>query len=151
MGVASGEGETGDAFAGGWGAVRETVIAFAGARRGVHETRDAFAGRKWPGIGRFVRAKVSVVSTVCGKELAEVPAVSYRGSEPPALVSSVSGKVVGRCCESALATSARKNSPSRQKSRFWGVLHALGELFRAWVLMEASRANLFALVWPGRG
>ena len=121
MGVASGEGEAGDAFAGGWGAVRETVIAFAGARRGVHETRDAFAGRKWPGIGRFVRAKVSVVSTVCGKELAEVPAVSYRGSEPPALVSSVSGKVVGRCCESALATSARINSLSRRQKADFGV------------------------------
>ena len=92
-----------------------------GVASGEGETGDAFAGRKWPGIGRFVRAKVSVVSTVCGKEVAEVPAVSYRGSEPPALVSSVSGKVVGRCCESALATSARKNSPSRRKKADFGV------------------------------
>ena len=81
--------------------VRETVIAFVGARRGVHETRDTFAGGKWPEFGCLVRAKVSAVSNVCGKELAEVPAVSSRGSDPPALVSSVSGKVVGRCCEVA--------------------------------------------------
>ena len=72
-----------------------------GVASGGGETGDAFAGRKWPENGRFVRAKVSVVSTVCGKELAEVPAVSSRGSDPPALVSSVSGKVVGRCCEVA--------------------------------------------------
>ena len=78
MDVASGDGETGDAF--------------AGTRRGVHETRDAFAGGKWPAIGSFVRAEVSAVSNVCGEELAEVPAVSSRGSDPPALVSSVSGE-----------------------------------------------------------
>ena len=85
--VASGEGETGDAF--------------AGARRGVHETRDTFAGGKRPEIGCFVRAKVSAVSNACGKELAEVPAVSSRGSDPPALVSLVSGEAVGGCWESA--------------------------------------------------
>ena len=73
--VASGEGETGSAF--------------AGARRGAHETRDTFAGGKWPEFACFVRAKVSVVSS--------------RGSDPPALVLSVSGEVVGRCCEVAVA------------------------------------------------
>ena len=31
------------------------------------------------------------------------------------MVSSVSGKVVGRCCEAAVAASARKSSPSRRK------------------------------------
>jgi len=92
VGVESGEGET--------------VIAFACARRGLHETRDAFAGGKWPENGRFVRAKVSVVSTVCGKELAEV--------------SSVSGEVVGGCCETAVAPISAKNSPSR--SGFWNKL-----------------------------
>ena len=86
----------------------ETGDASAGARRGVDETRDTFAGGKRPEIGSFVRAKVSVVSTVCGKELAEVPAVSYRGSEPPALVSSVSGEVVGGCCEAAVAPISAK-------------------------------------------
>lgn len=74
-GVASGEGETGDAF--------------AGARRGAHETRDTFVGGKWPEFGCFVRAKVS--------------AVSSRGSDPSALVSSVSGEAVGGCCEVAVA------------------------------------------------
>ena len=56
---------------------------------GVDETRDTFAGGKWPEFGCFVRAKVS--------------AVSSRGSDPPALVLSVSGEVVGRCCEVAVA------------------------------------------------
>lgn len=32
---------------------------------------------------------------------------------------------------------------------FWGVLIVLGELFRAWALMEASRANFVALVGYG--
>ena len=67
----------------------ETGDASAGARRGAHETRDTFAGGKWPEFGCFVRAKVS--------------AVSSRGSDPPALVLSVSGEVVGRCCEMAVA------------------------------------------------
>lgn len=67
----------------------ETGDASAGARRGAHETRDTFAGGKWPEFGCFVRAKVS--------------AVSSRGSDPPALVLSVSGEVVGRCCEVAVA------------------------------------------------
>ena len=79
----------------------ETGDAFAGTRRGVRETRDTFAGGKWPEIGSFVRAKVSAVSNVCGKELAEVSVVSFRGSDPPALVLSVSGEVVGGCWESA--------------------------------------------------
>ena len=55
----------------------------------MHETRDTFAGGKWPEIGSFVRAEVSAVSNVCGKERAEV--------------SSVSGEVVGGCCEVAVA------------------------------------------------
>ena len=67
----------------------ETRDTFAGARRGVHETRDTFAGGKWPEFGCFVRAEVS--------------AVSFRGSDPPALVSSVSGEAVGGCCEVAVA------------------------------------------------
>lgn len=67
----------------------ETGSAFAGARLGVHETRDTFAGGKWPEIGSFVRAEVSAVSNVCGKELAEVL--------------SASGEVVGGCCEVAVA------------------------------------------------
>ena len=80
VGVASGEGETGSAF--------------AGARRGVHETRDTFAGGKWLEFGCFVRAKVSVVS--------------FCGSDPPALVSSVLGEVVGRCCEVAVVPISAK-------------------------------------------
>ena len=34
---------------------------------------------------------------------------------------------------------------------FWAVLPVQGELFRAWALMEASRANFFALVGPSSG
>ena len=67
----------------------ETGDAFAVTRRGVHVTGDAFAGGKWPEIGCFVGAEVS--------------AVSFRGSDPPALVSSVSGEAVGGCCEVAVA------------------------------------------------
>ena len=47
------------------------------------ETGDAFAGGKWPEIGRFVGAEVSTVS--------------FRGSDPPALVSSVSDEAADRC------------------------------------------------------
>lgn len=73
------------------------------------ETGDAFAGGKRPEIGCFVRAKVSAVSNVCAKEIAEVSAVSFRVSDPPALVSSVSGESVGGCCEVAVApVSAKK-------------------------------------------
>ena len=72
----------------------ETGDAFVDARRGVHETRDTFAGGKWPEFGCFVRAKVSVVS--------------FCGSDPPALVSSVSGEVVGGCCEVAVAPISAK-------------------------------------------
>ena len=86
----------------------ETGDAFVGARRGVHETRDTFAGGKWTEFGCFVRAKVSAVSNVCGKELAEVSVVSSRGSDPPALVSLVSGEVVGGCCEVAVAPISAK-------------------------------------------
>ena len=144
----------------------ETGDAFAGARRGVHETRDAFAGGKWPEIGCFVRAKVSSVSNVCGEELAVVSVVSSRGSDPPVLVSSVSGEAVGGCCEVAAAPisakklaqqdqilggTAKKLAQRAEIGRFWAVLAVLGELFRAFVLMEASRANFFALAWPSRG
>ena len=80
VGVASGEGETGSAFAGAW--------------RGVHETRDTFADGKRPAIGSFVRAKASAVSNVYGEELAEV--------------SLVSGEVVGGCCEVAVAPISAK-------------------------------------------
>ena len=74
----------------------------------MHETRDTFAGGKRPEIGCFVRAKVSAVSNVCAKEIAEVSVVSFGGSDPPALVSSVSGEVVGRCCEVAVAPISAK-------------------------------------------
>ena len=86
----------------------ETGDASAGARRGAHETRDTFAGGKWPEFGCFVRAEVSAVSNVCGKELAVVSVVSSRGSDPPALVLSVSGGVVGGCCEAAVAPISAK-------------------------------------------
>ena len=129
----------------------ETGDAFAGARRGVHETRDTFAGGKWPEFGCFVRAEVSAVSNVCGEELAVVSVVSFRGGDPPALVSSVSGEVVDGCCEVAVApVSAKKFALQAKEGRFWGVLRALGELFRAWTLMEASRANYVALVVTSR-
>ena len=109
----------------------ETGDAFAGAWRGVHETRDTFAGGKWPEIGCFVRAKVSAVSNVCGKELAEVSVVSNvcgkelavvsvvssRGSDPPALVLSVSGEVVGGCCEAAVAPVSAKKFALQAKKR----------------------------------
>ena len=67
----------------------ETGDAFAVARRGVHVTGDAFAAGKWPEIGCFVRAEVS--------------AVSFRVSDPPGLVSSVSGEAVDRCCGASVA------------------------------------------------
>lgn len=86
----------------------ETGDAFAGGRRGVHETRDTFADGKWPEIGCFVRAKVSEVSNVCGEEIAVVLVVSFRGSDPPALVLSVSGEVLGGCCEAAVAPISAK-------------------------------------------
>ena len=97
----------------------------------MHVTGDAFAGGKWPEIGRFERAKVS--------------AVSFRGSDPPALVSSVSGEVVVGCCEVAVAPigakklaqrdwilggAAKKLALRAQIGRFWAVLPVQGELFR---------------------
>ena len=81
--------ETGDAFAVVRRGVHVTGDAFAVARRGMHVTGDAFAAEKWPEIGRFVRAEVS--------------AVSFRVSDPPALVSSVSGEAVDRCCGASVA------------------------------------------------
>ena len=77
--------------------------------------RDATG--KWPEIGSFVRAKVSAVSNVCGKELAVVSVVSFRGSDPPALVLSVSGEVVGGCCEAAVAPVSAKNFALQAKKR----------------------------------
>ncbi len=45
-----------------------------------------------------------------------------------------------------LVQTAKKFAQQAKKGRFWGVLRALGELFRVWTLMEASRANFVALV-----
>ena len=50
-----------------------------------------------------------------------------------------------------LGQTAKKFAQQAKKGRFWGVLCALGELFRAWVLMEASRASFVALAWPDCG
>ena len=44
---------------------------------------------------------------------------------------------------------AKKFALQAKIGRFWGVMCALGELFRAWALMEASRANFVALVGYG--
>jgi len=61
----------------------------------VDETGDAFAGGKWPEIGCFVGAEVS--------------AVSFRGSDPPALVSSVSGEASdGRVVAAVAPIGAKK-------------------------------------------
>ena len=83
-------------------------------------------------------------------------AVSIRGSDPPALVLSVSGEVVGRCCEVAVAPIGVKKLAQQEwilgetetkfamlakKGRFWGVLCVLGEFCTAWALMEPSRAS----------
>ena len=95
----------------------ETSGAFAGARRGVHETRDTFAGGKWPEFACFVRAKVSVVSS--------------RGSDPPALVLSVSGEVVGRCCEVAVAPIGVKKLAQQE----W----ILGETEKKFALLAKNR------------
>ena len=118
----------------------------------MHVTGDAFAAEKWPEIGCFVRAEVS--------------AVSFRGSGPPALVPPVSGEVVGGCFEVAVAPVGAKKLAQRvwilggaakkfallaKIGPFWAVLPVQGELFRAWALMEASRANFFARVGPSRG
>ena len=50
-----------------------------------------------------------------------------------------------------MGQTAKKLAQQAKKGRFWGVLCALGELFRAWTLMEASRANFVALVGPRCG
>ena len=65
----------------------------------MHVTGDAFAGGKWPEIGCFVGAEVS--------------AVSFRGSDPPALVSSASGEVVGGCFEAAVDPNGAKKLAQR--------------------------------------
>lgn len=118
-------------------AADETGGAFAAVRRGAYETGDAFAGGKWSEIGRFVRAEVS--------------AVSFRGSDPPALVPSVSGEVVGGCFEVAAAPIGAKNSPS--VTGFWVVprknspcelkLADFGQVCRCW-------ANFVAIVVTSR-
>ena len=95
----------------------ETGSAFAGARRGVDETRDTFAGGKWPEFGCFVRAKVSSVSS--------------RGSDPPALVSSVSGEVVGGCCEVAVTPISVKKLAQQE----W----ILGETEKKFALLAKKR------------
>lgn len=51
---------------------------------------------------------MSAVSNVCAKEIAEVSVVSFGGSDPPALVSSVSGEAVGGWCEVAAAPISAK-------------------------------------------
>ena len=85
-----------------------------------------------------------------------VSVVSSRGSDPPALVSSVSGEAVGGCCETAVApVSAKKLAKQAwilgetekklallvKTGRFWGVLCVLGEFCTAWALMESSRVS----------
>lgn len=50
-----------------------------------------------------------------------------------------------------LVQTAKKFAQQAKKGRFWGVLCALGELFRAWALMKVIRANFVALVGLGRG
>ena len=107
----------------------------------MHVTGDAFAAGKWPEIGCFVGAEVLAVSNVCAKELAVVP--------------SVSGEVVGGCCEAAVAPISAKKLAKQEwilggtetklamlakKGRFWGVLCVLGEFCTAWALMEPCRA-----------
>ena len=130
----------------------ETSDAFAVARWGMHVTGDAFAGGKWPEIGCFVRAKVS--------------AVSSRGSDPPALVLSVSDEAVGGCFGAVVAPIGAKKLAHQEwilgetetkfamlakKGRFWGVLCVLGEFCTAWVLMEPRRASFIPPVGPSRG
>ena len=74
---------------------------------------------------------MSAVSNVCGKELAVVSVVSFRGSDPPALVLSVSGEVVGGCCEAAVAPVSAKKFALQAKSAVFG------QFWRCW-------ANFFA-------
>lgn len=96
-----------------------------------------------------------------------VSVVSSRGSDPPALVSVVSGEVVGRCCETAVAPISAKKLAQQEwilgetetkfallakKGRFWGVLCVQGEFCPAWALTEASRASFPSPGgWDGTG
>ena len=50
-----------------------------------------------------------------------------------------------------MGQTATKLAQQAKKGRFWGVLCALGELFRAWTPTKRSRANLVAVVGPRRG
>ena len=95
----------------------------------MHETGDAFAAGKWPEIGRFVEAKVS--------------AVSFRGSDPPASVSSVLDEAIDRCCEAAVApigakilaqqggvwAKPRKNRPAGENALILGSFGGAGRTF----------------------
>ena len=71
------------------------------------------------------------------------------------MVPSVSGEVVGGCCEAAVAPISAKKLAKQEwilgetetkfamlakKGRFWGVLCVLGEFYPAWALMEPRRA-----------
>ena len=102
---------------------------------------------------------------VLGEELAEVPVVSFCGSDPPALVSSVSGEAVGGCCEVSVAPISAKKLAQQEwilgetekklallakKRWFWGVLSVLGEFFTAWALTEPSRASFIPPVGQAR-
>ena len=94
-----------------------------------------------------------------------MPVVSFCGSDPPALVSSVSGEAVGGCCEVSVAPISAKKLAQEEwilggtetkfamlvkKGRFWGVLCVLGEFCTAWALMEPSRVSFIPPVGWGR-
>ena len=94
-----------------------------------------------------------------------MPVVSFCGSDPPALVSSVSGEAVGGCCEVSVAPISAKKLAQQvwilgetekkfallaKKRWFWAVLCVLGEFFTAWALMGPSRANFIPPVGQAR-
>ena len=94
-----------------------------------------------------------------------MPVVSFCGSDPPALVSSVSGEAVGGCCEVSVAPISAKKLAQEEwilgetetkfamlakKGRFWGVLCVLGEFCTAWALMGPSRASFIPPVGQAR-
>ena len=85
-----------------------------------------------------------------------MPVVSFCGSDPPALVSSVSGEAVGGCCEVSvvpisvkklalqawiLGETEKKLALLAKKRWFWAVMCVLGEFFTAWALMGPSRES----------
>lgn len=76
--------------------------------------------------------------------------VSFRGSDPPALVPLVSGEAIDRCCEAAVAPiGATKLALLAKIASSWEVLAVLGELFRACALMEPSRVSFVPPVGQG--